>query len=50
MRPPKAGSPVERFLNLGILKEPLNWLTVFLMCAFALVLLYLIAPQQTSEG
>lgn len=41
---------MDKFLNLAILKEPLNWITVFLMCAFALVLLYLLFPQAAQEA
>lgn len=34
------------WLNFDLMKNPLNWVTVFLMCTFALVLLSLLAPQQ----
>ena len=38
---------MSKFLNLELLSNPYNWITVFLMCAFALILLTLIAPQET---
>lgn len=34
-------------LNLDLMANPLNWITVFVMCAFALILLSLLTPQQT---
>ena len=34
------------WINLDLMRNPLNWATVFLMCLFALVLLALLAPQQ----
>lgn len=36
------------FLNLALLREPYNWITVFLMSVFALALLSLIFPQTQS--
>jgi hypothetical protein len=41
---------MERFLNIAMMKEPLNWVTIFLMCLFALVLLYLVFPQQIQDA
>lgn len=35
-----------KFLNLGILANPLNWVTVVVMCLFGLLLLQMIAPEQ----
>jgi hypothetical protein len=32
-------------LNLALIREPYNWLTVFLMCAFGLLALHIISPQ-----
>lgn len=32
-------------INLDLLKSPLNWITVFLMVAFGLVLLAMVAPE-----
>lgn len=39
------------FLNWELLKHPLNWITVILMCAFALITLSILYPEdgQTSE-
>ena len=34
-----------RLINTEILSEPLNWVTVPLMVAFGLVLLWIIAPE-----
>lgn len=36
---------MNRFLNLEIMGNPLNWATVFLMCLIALTALCLIAPE-----
>ncbi|HEY1881104.1 MAG TPA: hypothetical protein VGG68_14350 [Caulobacteraceae bacterium] len=36
---------MDRYLNLGLMAHPLNWATIVLMCAFALVLLHLVAPE-----
>lgn len=41
---------MDRFINFAIIKQPLNWVTVFLMCAFALILLHLIFPQAKQEA
>jgi hypothetical protein len=35
---------MDRILNLDLMAQPLNWLTVTLMCAFALLLLALLSP------
>jgi hypothetical protein len=40
---------MDSFINVGLIKEPYNWATVFLMCAFALIFLNLIAPTL-SDG
>lgn len=38
-------------LNWDLLRQPYNWIVVFLMCAFALVALTLIFPEpSTSES
>ncbi len=37
---------MNRFLNIGLLSNPLNWITVFLMCFIALFFLALVAPQS----
>ena len=36
-------------INLAIIKEPYNWITVVFMTAFALLLLQLIMPEETSS-
>lgn len=38
-----------QLLNLDVLRQPLNWLTVFLMCSFALIALSLIAPEADGQ-
>lgn len=35
-------------INWSIIKEPYNWITVVFMTAFALLLLNLIMPEDTS--
>jgi hypothetical protein len=35
-------------INTEIMAHPLNWLTVFLMCGFALVLLALLVPDTST--
>lgn len=37
------------FLNLEIMKSWQNWVTVFAMCAFAILLLHLIAPEDNQS-
>ena len=37
-------------LNLDLLREPYNWITVFLMCVFALALLAMIFPPPDLSG
>jgi hypothetical protein len=36
--------------NTEVMREPLNWLTVFLMCAFALLFIGLIFPDQAPAS
>lgn len=36
-------------INWGLLKEPYNWIIVFLMCAFALILLALVFPEGSPS-
>jgi len=38
-----------QLVNWDLLKSPYNWVTVFLMCAFALVFLALVSPQAAQE-
>lgn len=35
---------MDSVLNLELMAHPFNWLTVFLMCALALMLLALLSP------
>jgi hypothetical protein len=35
-------------VNWELLKQPYNWIVVFLMCVFALIGLSLLFPQETS--
>lgn len=35
-------------INWGLIKEPYNWLIVFIMCVFALVFLSLAFPQAAE--
>lgn len=37
-----------QLLNLDLMKEPLNWVTIFLMCLFALFLLHLTFPEAST--
>lgn len=39
---------MENFLNLPMMAHPLNWITVFLMCALALMLLALLSPAPAG--
>jgi hypothetical protein len=36
-------------LNLELMKSWQNWVTIFAMCAFAILLLHLIVPEDTSQ-
>lgn len=38
---------MDNFLNLELMAHPLNWITVFLMCVLALMLLALVSPAPT---
>jgi hypothetical protein len=40
---------VERFINLDLLKNPLNWATVVIMIAFGLLLLAIVSPQPDQS-
>lgn len=35
-------------INWELLKQPYNWIVVFLMCAFALVALSILFPQALN--
>jgi hypothetical protein len=39
---------MPKLLNLDLMREPLNWIIVFLMCAFALIALGMIFPQGSE--
>jgi len=39
---------LDKIVNLDLLKSPYNWLAVILMVSLGLLLLAVIAPQQTS--
>ena len=39
---------MDKFINVGIISQPYNWITVFLMCTFALILLYLLFPTPAQ--
>jgi hypothetical protein len=41
---------MDRFLNLPLMAHPLNWVTIFLMCALALMLLALISPTADATA
>ena len=41
---------MDRFLNIPMLAHPLNWLTVFLMVAIALVFVYIAFPETKNES
>lgn len=36
-------------INWGLLKEPYNWLIVFIMCVMALIFLTIVFPQAASS-
>lgn len=38
-----------RFLNMDLIGNPLNWVTVFLMLAFGLILLSLFQPSSLEQ-
>ncbi len=40
---------MPKLLNLDLIREPYNWIVVFLMCAFALVFLSLVFPQASNS-
>lgn len=38
-----------RLINTDLIKNPYNWIVVFLMCLFGLVFLGLVFPQAKGE-
>lgn len=40
---------MPQLINWEILREPYNWVIVFMMCVFALIFLSLVFPQATSS-
>lgn len=40
---------MERFINIELVRSPVNWAIVFLMLALAAVFLGLIVPPSTNE-
>lgn len=40
---------LSKVLNLGILREPYNWIIVLAMCVFAVVFLGMVFPQATGD-
>lgn len=40
---------MPQLINWALIKEPYNWIVVFLMCAFALVALSFVFPEPQSE-
>lgn len=41
---------MPQLLNWDLLREPYNWIIVFIMCVFALMFLTLAFPQASSEA
>lgn len=39
---------MPKLINWELLKHPLNWVIVFLMCVFALIALSLVFPEATE--
>lgn len=37
-------------LNFALLRQPLNWLTVFVMAAFFVVLVAIVSPQPRADA
>lgn len=46
----RRATEVERFLNLAILKEPFNWITVVLMVMFGLLVLAVLSPETETPS
>lgn len=40
---------MPKLINWDLLKSPYNWITVFLMCSFALIFLALVFPQSSNQ-
>lgn len=40
---------MPNLINWELLKQPYNWLMVFIMCIFALLFLSLVFPQATNS-
>ena len=40
---------LEKFINLNLLKSPVNWVIVFLMVALATSLIVLLIPASPNE-
>ena len=40
---------MPRLLNLDVMANPLNWATVFLMCAFGAILIGLVFPEPAAS-
>ena len=40
---------LDKIVNPSLLSNPYNWVTVFLMTAFALLLLQIVTPQTSTE-
>lgn len=36
---------MDRWLNIGLLKDPLNYFTIAIMCLIALTFLVIVAPE-----
>jgi hypothetical protein len=41
---------MPKLINWELLKQPYNWVIVFLMCVVALVFLSLVFPESSSAG
>lgn len=39
---------MPKLINWELMRQPYNWIIIFLMCAFALALLAMIFPQQAA--
>lgn len=39
---------MPQLINWELLKQPYNWIVVFLMCVFALIFLSLVFPEATN--
>lgn len=41
---------MPQLINWALIREPYNWIMVFVMCAFALIFLAIVFPQSSGDA